>query len=82
MEQAETISPTSENIRKTLLERANDYAALTGLRLGTVSDRCAGDGKFLLDVEKGGNFTIDRYQKAMDWFEANWPAVNATEAAE
>ena len=74
MEQAETISPTSEHIRQTLLERANDYAALTGLRLGTVSDRCAGDGKFLLDVERGGNFTVDRYQKAMDWFDKNWPA--------
>lgn len=67
-------APTSEGIRRALLDRANDYAALTGLKLGTVSDRCAGDGKFLFDVQAGKGFTVDRYQKAMDWFDANWPA--------
>ncbi len=65
--------PTSGSIRETLLQRANEYAAKTKLSLSTVSDHCAGDGKFLLDVESGKNFTVDRYQKAMDWLDAHWP---------
>lgn len=60
-------------LRETLLRRAGQYAGLTGLKLGTVSDRCAGDGKFLKEVQSGKNFTVDRYQKAMDWFDGNWP---------
>jgi len=72
-------APTSDQIRQSLLKRANEYAAITGLKLGTVSDRCAGDGKFLIDVLKGKNFTVDRYQTAMNWLDANWP--DSTEAA-
>jgi len=68
------VAPTSEQIRQSLLKRANDYAAATRLALGTVSDRCAGDGKFLQDVLDGKNFTVDRYQRAMDWLDTNWPA--------
>ena len=67
-------APTSEQIRHSLLRRASDYASATNLALGTVSDRCAGDGKFLQDVLDGKNFTVDRYQRAMDWLDANWPA--------
>lgn len=73
----DAITPTSEQVRQALLRRANDYARLTGLKLGTVSDRCAGDGKFLLQIERGENFTVDRYQRAMDWLESNWPAERA-----
>ncbi len=72
--------PTSETVRKALLDRANEYRTLTGLKLGTVSDRCAGDGKFLLEVERGNNFTVDRYQKAMDWFDAHWPQADTAAA--
>lgn len=68
--------PTSEDLRKALLDRANEYAELTKLALGTVSDRCAGDGKFLSGLTAGGNFTADRYTKAMAWFDANWPEAS------
>lgn len=74
-------APTSEDLRRALLDRANDYAEATKLAngrklsLGTISDRCAGDGKFLPDVAAGGNFTVDRYTKAMGWFDANWPGA-------
>lgn len=72
-------APTSEDLRKALLDRANEYAEATKspkgkkTSLSTISDYCAGDGKFLLDVERGNNFTVERYQKAMDWFDAHWP---------
>lgn len=77
MHVSEQPAPTSADIRKALLTRANDYAGLTGLALGTVSDRCAGDGKFLREVQEGKGFTVDRYQKAMDWFDSHWPAERA-----
>jgi hypothetical protein len=72
--------PTAALIRKALLKRASDYAKLTGLKLGTVSDRCAGDGKFLHQVQRGENFTVDRYQRAMDWLDANWPNTGSRAA--
>lgn len=75
---AETVSEPSPDLvaqlRESLLWRAGEYARLTGLALGTVSDRCAGDGKFLAHVQAGRNFTVERYQKAMDWLEHHWPA--------
>ena len=74
-------APTAGQIRKALLQRASDYAKLTGLALGTVSDRCAGDGKFLHQVQRGENFTVDRYQRAMDWLDANWPQAGRRRAA-
>jgi len=74
MQATERPVPTSDDVRRALLSRANEYGKLTKLAIGTVSDRCAGDGKFLLDVQAGKGFTVDRYQKAMDWFDANWPA--------
>jgi hypothetical protein len=75
--------PTSEDLRKALLDRANEYAELTKtasgkkFSLSTVSDRCAGDGKFLPEMAAGGNFTVDRYTKAMAWFDAHWPESGA-----
>lgn len=75
---ATTVSGEAEGLvtqlRDSLLRRANDYARLTKLELGTVSDRCAGDGKFLFAVQRGENFTVSRYQRAMDWLDENWPA--------
>ena len=73
--------PNAEDLRRALLDRAAQYAKLTDLKLGTVSDRCAGDGKFLSDVAAGGNFTVDRFTKAMAWLDANWPDAPASEAA-
>lgn len=63
-------------LRDSLLRRAGEYAKLTKLKLGTVSDRCAGDGKFLRDVEAGKNFTVDRYETAMRWLDDNWPSAD------
>lgn len=74
-------APTAGQIRKALLKRASDYAKMTGLALGTVSDRCAGDGKFLHQVQRGENFTVDRYQRAMDWLDANSPRERRGKAA-
>lgn len=77
MHSAETVAavqtPTKDQVSTALLSRAREFARRRGLKLGTVSDLCAGDGKFLSGIERGENFTIDRYQRAMDWLEANWP---------
>lgn len=70
---SETPPERVAQLRESLLRRAGEYAELTGLKMGTVSDRCAGDGKFLKAVEAGENFTVDRYLKAMDWLAGHWP---------
>jgi hypothetical protein len=40
----------------------------------------ARDGKFLHQVQRGENFTVDRYQRAMDWLDANWPNTGSRAA--
>lgn len=68
-------APTSDDIRSHLLQRAKAYASATGLTLGAVSQRCVGEHKFLPLLEKGEiGFTVERYQRAMDWLDANWPS--------
>lgn len=76
-----SLAPTADQLREHLMLRARLYAERRKMKLGTVSDLCAGDGKFLLDIEKGRNFTVDRYQRAMDWLEANMPAESGEAVA-
>lgn len=76
---ATTVSeaPTSEQLRRALVDRARAYATLKDCTLRNVGDASVGDHRFFIDVESGKNFTVDRYQKAMDWLDAHWPALGS-----
>jgi hypothetical protein len=75
--------PTAEDIRAHLLNRAYRYAVAAGLTLTAVSRLCTTgkDGRFLPEVAEGQGFTVERYQKAMDWFAANRPPRRRDKAA-
>lgn len=56
-----------------LLKVAKAYADARGLSLPRVSSIVFNDGQVLTRLEQGKNITIDRCDKAIDWFSANWP---------
>lgn len=59
----------------TLIERADAYKAATGITEDTtVSHRVFGDTKKLGALRRGGDITVRRFNAAMAWFAANWPA--------
>lgn len=60
-----------------LLALADAYKSATGLEDVTVSHRLFGDSKKLAALRTGSDITVGRFNGAMDWFSANWPA-NAT----
>lgn len=57
-----------------LLLLARAYGAAHGLEPSTVSWRVFGDTKKLGAIEAGGDIQVRRYERAMQWFAANWPA--------
>ena len=66
-----------DTLKARLQQRAEDYAALTGLSLVTVQKKAFNDSKFLRRIAKGGRFTVTTYDTAMRWFDENWPVEPA-----
>lgn len=58
---------------ESLLAVARAYAAGAGVELKTVSSRVFDDGKVLDRVANGGDVSGRRIDKAIAWFDANWP---------
>ena len=60
----------AETIRSHLLSRAEAYAERQGCSLSTIGEEAIRDGKFLLNVRNGANFTVKTYQRVIDWLDA------------
>jgi hypothetical protein len=60
-------------LRDHLLRLAAAYMAASGLQATTLSQRAAGDWRFLGKLESGGRFTVRKYDDLVTWFSANWP---------
>jgi hypothetical protein len=62
----------------TLIDQIRDlaaaYAAATGLEPSTVSWRVFGDTKKLAMIADGADLTTRRFEAAVSWFSAHWPA--------
>ncbi len=75
-------APRKEDLREALIGRAEAFARLRGgLALSYVSRLADGDGNFLGNVRDGQNFTVDRYERCMNWFDRNWPGSAAAVGA-
>lgn len=59
---------------ETLLRTARAYAIAADVEMVTVSWRAFTDSKKIAALEAGGDIQTGRYEKAMHWFSANWPA--------
>lgn len=60
---------SADAIRQTLVDRAQAYADRHKVTLSYISKEAVKDNKFLADVKKGRNFTLESYQRVMDWLD-------------
>lgn len=73
---------TKDHIRDHLLARAKAFAEATGKSLSAISGEAVSDSKFLPEVASGKkeNFTLNTYQRVIDWIDAQERAVRETAA--
>lgn len=69
--------PSGADIRAVLLWRAQLFTELTGMKPSTISLHALNDPAMLSRLSKGSNFTVNTYQRLMDWFDNHWPASTA-----
>lgn len=62
-------APTGEDIRNALIARATAYAKAQNSSLSTIGLKAVNDSKFFKQVEDGRGFSINTYQKVMDWID-------------
>lgn len=65
--------PSEDQIRESLLARADAFRKLTGCSKTEIGKAAVNDPAFLHQVSKGRNFTISTYSRAMGWLDENWP---------
>ncbi len=59
---------------KQLLALADAFCAATSSGRGSVSNRIFTDGKRLDAIANGADLTTRSFERAMEWFDSNWPA--------
>lgn len=65
--------PDEATIRGALVERAKEFSRRTGVPLSGIGKAAVNDSSFILDVARGANFTVGRYQRAQEWLDKHWP---------
>lgn len=71
--------PTEDEIREALIRRATKFCELTGSSITAVGQQAVNDTAFIHDIKNGKNFTVARFQRAMDWLDENWPHTEAAQ---
>jgi hypothetical protein len=61
---------SADTVRQHLLSRAEAYRKATGTSFSTISKEAVKDDRFLARAMGGANFTIETYQKVIDWLDA------------
>ncbi|OYZ97683.1 MAG: hypothetical protein B7X99_13610 [Rhizobiales bacterium 17-65-6] len=60
-------------LRHHLLRLTDAFVVVSGLQVSTLSQRAAGDWRFLSKLRGGGRFTVRKYDEVVLWFSENWP---------
>lgn len=61
--------PTGDEIRSALLARAEAHASARNIRLSTIGLHAINDARFFAEVKGGRGFSINTYQRVMDWLD-------------
>lgn len=61
---------TADGIREYLMARANAHAKSHRTSWSSMSRRALSDDRFLARANAGSNFTIETYQRFIDWLDA------------
>lgn len=73
-------TPTSSEIRRLLVKRAEAYCRRTGSSFSAIGLAAVNDSKFLARVRDGRGFNVETYQRVVDWLSK--AEASALEAAE
>jgi hypothetical protein len=65
-----TSTITANQVRAALLARIDGYLATTGMSASALGKAAAADDRFVKRIRDGGNFTVETYQKVIDWLDA------------
>ena len=77
---SDTNSFTAAGIRDHMLARATAYSERSKVSFSTISREAVKDDRFLARASRGANFTVETYQRLIDWIDAR-EASEDTEAA-
>ncbi len=72
---------TAEAIRENLLARATAFAKEHQTSFSAMSREAVKDDRFLARAQGGANFTIETYQRFIDWIDAQEAAARSAEVA-
>ena len=61
---------TADDVRQNLMSRATAYCEARKTSFSAIGKAAIGDDRFLARVNAGGNFTLDTYQRVIDWLDA------------
>ena len=61
---------TAEQVRAALIQRIDAFLKLSGMSASALGKEAVKDDRFVKRIRDGGNFTVDTYQKVMDWLDA------------
>ncbi len=64
-----TSTITANQVRAALLQRIDGFLIKTGMSASTLGKSAVADDRFVKRIRDGGNFTVETYQKVMDWLD-------------
>jgi uncharacterized protein (DUF1778 family) len=72
---------SAEAVRQHLLDRAKAFSERTKTSFSAISQAAVADSKFLANVSRGSNFTVNTYQRVINWLDEQEATQSAGEAA-
>lgn len=61
---------TADTIRQNLMNRARAFCEARKTSFSAIGKASISDDRFLARVGAGGNFTLETYQRVIDWMDA------------
>jgi hypothetical protein len=68
------VYPTEDQLREHLLESAERFAAVSGMRQSRIGIEALNDPAFLASIHNGRNFNVRTFETFMRWLDTNWPS--------
>ena len=61
------------SVRNNVVHLIEVFAKVKGVSPSSVTTQAMGSGHVYQHLVLGGNITLDRVERAIHWFDANWP---------
>lgn len=65
-----TSTITANQVRAALLARIDGFIAKSGMSPSALGKAAVADDRFVSRIRSGGNFTVEMYQRVIDWLDA------------